>query len=104
MLEQKVEKKEIYNEGNGGVAIAWVGVIIARIGQYFDYWLLCLIIGTVITILGCVLWTKRNNRHWAFSLWGILAPIGFLGISLLKEKPRIGNGRLIVDNKGHRVS
>lgn len=75
---------------NGGVGIAWLGAVImfvgGRLAYIFDYWSAILIIGLVITIIGCVLWVQRKHRHVAFALWGLLAPIGFLGIALLKDK------------------
>jgi len=73
---------------NGGVGIAWLGTIIGWIGSRipWDYWLAVWIIGIVLAVVGSVLWAQRKNRHWAFGLWGLLAPIGFLGISLLKDK------------------
>jgi len=83
-------KNEARNKGNGGVGIAWLGAILMYIGQWvsyiWDYWLMLLMIGMAVAIVGCVLWAQRKNRHWAFGFWGILAPVGFLGISLLKEK------------------
>jgi len=75
---------------NGGVGIAWLGAITASIGSrlayVFDFWLAIVFIGLAITMIGCVLWTQRKHRHIAFALWGLLAPIGFLGIALLKDK------------------
>ena len=78
---------------NGGVGIAWLGAIVAFIGNrlifVFDYWLVIVLIGFAIVMIGCVLWTQRKHRHIAFALWGLLAPIGFLGIALLKDKSRV---------------
>lgn len=74
-------------KGNGGVGIAWLGVLIGRGAQYTtDIWLLFLIVGVLTSVYGCWLWCLRKNLHGAFCLWGILAPVGFLGISLLKDK------------------
>lgn len=39
-----------------------------------------------MSVYGCYLWTKIKNRHPAFMLWGLLTPIGLLGVSLLKDK------------------
>jgi len=81
----------ISEKGNGGVGIAWLGVIIMYVTEYwlayvFDYWLAILMVGLAITIVGCALWAQRKCRHVAFALWGLLAPIGFLGIAFLKDK------------------
>ena len=38
------------------------------------------------TMTGCYIWTRLKNRSWVFSLWGLLSPIGLLGISLLRDK------------------
>ena len=48
------------------------------------------IIGVLVSLFlilqGCYMWTQNKNRHWAFMFWGILAPIGLLGIALLRNK------------------
>jgi hypothetical protein len=35
---------------------------------------------------GCYLWTSLKNRAWGFMFWGLLAPIGLLGIAVLGDK------------------
>lgn len=78
------------DNSNGGVGIAWVGLIIMGVGSRMssEYWLVIALIGLALTFAGCVLWAKRKNRHWAFGFWGLLAPIGFLGVSLLKDRAK----------------
>lgn len=51
-------------------------------GAYFAVWTLAVL----IILAGCYIWTRLKNRHPAFLLWGLLAPVGLLGISLLKDK------------------
>jgi len=46
---------------------------IINYGAYYSIW----VIAVVLTLAGCYIWTK---------LWGLLSPIGLLGISLLKDK------------------
>jgi hypothetical protein len=75
--------------------LVWTGMIVARIGNFLPNEILSivvLLIGTIITVWGCYLWTQLKNRHWAFMFWGILAPIGLLGISLLKDKSNVYRG------------
>ena len=48
-----------------------------------------IVLGIALTLWGCFLWTQIKNRHWGFTLWGLLSPIGLLGISLLKEKSMV---------------
>lgn len=43
-------------------------------------------VAIAFTMTGCFIWTRLKNRHWAFMLWGLLSPIGLLGVSLLKDK------------------
>jgi hypothetical protein len=45
-----------------------------------------LAVGILFSLFGCYIWLKLKNRHWAFTFWGILTPIGLLGVSLLKDK------------------
>lgn len=66
-----------------------LGLIIGYAGNFIFSWpvnLITALIGIVLSVYGCYLWTKLKNRHTAFALWGILSPIGLLGISLLKDK------------------
>jgi len=74
-----------------GKTIAWFGVIVMfatnRIIAYvFDYWLAILMFGLAITMIGSVIWVLSKKRHWLFSLFGLLAPLGFIGIGVLKDK------------------
>jgi hypothetical protein len=73
-----------------GTGLAWLGVIIQYIGGWisnsFDYWIVLLFVGMSITTVGSVLWAQRKNRHALFGLFGILAPIGFIVIALLRDK------------------
>lgn len=50
-----------------------------------SFWLLY-ILAMALTLTGCYVWTRLKNRHPAFALWGLLTPIGLLGIALLKNK------------------
>ena len=70
-------------------ALVLIGWIVAYGGNLFlDYPanLITIVIGIGMSIYGCYLWTKLKNRHWVFSLWGIITPVGLLGVSLLKDK------------------
>ena len=61
------------------------GIFVAYGGGYFGAYVI-FAIGLCLVLLGCWSWTYTKNRHWAFMLWGLLAPIGLLGIGLLKDK------------------
>ncbi len=74
-----------------GVSISWIGYGIAFIGNIVIQF--SLLFGLVITTVGMVVilkgthtWATGKGRKWVFMFWGLLAPIGFLGISLLKDK------------------
>ena len=47
------------------------------------------VLAVAFTMTGCYIWTRLKNRHWIFTLWGLLSPIGLLGISLLQDKSEI---------------
>jgi hypothetical protein len=66
-----------------------VGLIVAYLSYFYaslSYGGLILFVGIGLTLWGCYLWTSLKNRHWLFMLWGLLSPIGLLGIALLKDK------------------
>lgn len=52
------------------------------------------VVAYAFTLTGCFIWTRLKERHWIFTLWGILSPIGLLGISLLKDKSVIADDRI----------
>lgn len=87
-MVQSTYKEE--NKGNSGVGIAWAGWVVGSIVTRFtgEYWLIPYTIGLVLAVVGCVLWAQRKKRHWLFGFWGLLAPIGFLGVSLLRDRSR----------------
>jgi len=43
-------------------------------------------VGLGLVLYGCFCWTRYKGRHWAFMFWGLISPIGLLGIALLKFK------------------
>jgi len=49
------------------------------------FWFL-FVLALAFTMTGCYIWTRLKNRHWGFMFWGLLTPIGLLGISCLKDK------------------
>jgi hypothetical protein len=44
------------------------------------------VVGVIMAIIGCDMWVRDKNRAWVFSLWGLVAPIGYLAIMTLKDK------------------
>ena len=67
-----------------GVILGWVGNVLIAFRQPFGY--LLWLSGLSLNIIGGYNWAKSKNRNPAFCLWGLLAPIGFLGLALLNDK------------------
>jgi uncharacterized membrane protein len=44
------------------------------------------VVGVIMAIIGCDMWVRDKNQASVFSLWGLLAPIGYLAIMALKDK------------------
>jgi hypothetical protein len=38
------------------------------------------------SVFGCYLWAKIKGRHWIWMIFGLLAPIGFLMLAVLRDK------------------
>ena len=55
--------------------------------QQPSYWFFT-VLAIALLMTGCYIWTRLKNRAWVFMLWGLLAPIGLLGISLLRDKSK----------------
>ncbi len=83
---------------SNGKGLVLIGCLLAYLGHQLLYMTgpilaySLMVIGLVILPYGCFLWVKWKNRHWAFMLWCILAPIGLIGIVLLKAKEKDGKG------------
>jgi hypothetical protein len=67
-----------------------IGVVLMNTFSFITYnnvsASIVLVASLFFTLTGCYIWTKLKSRHWAFMFWGILAPIGLLGISLLEDR------------------
>lgn len=70
-----------------------VFIVVGMLGAYIANYMVsdvsiivCAVIAIACLLSGAYIWTRMKNRHWAFMLWSLLAPIGLLGISLLKDK------------------
>ncbi len=50
--------------------------------------MLMYVVGWVCVFWGSCLWVRGKHRHWIFILWALLAPIGYLGMALLKDKTK----------------
>jgi len=72
-------------------AFILVGLVVAYLSYYYmsvsvNKGVLIQFLGMGLILWGCYLWTSLKNRHWLFILWGLLSPIGLIGIALLKDK------------------
>jgi thiol:disulfide interchange protein len=64
-----------------------LGVILAVVGRFLGaFGLLVSLVGLGLILVGCYRWTREKDRHWVFMFWGLLAPVGLLGIALLRNK------------------
>ena len=66
-----------------------VGLTVTYLSYYYTnvhFRELISVLGIGLTVWGCYLWTSLKNRHWLFMMWGLLSPIGLLGIAFLKDK------------------
>ena len=46
------------------------------------------LIGGMMAVIGCYLWSREKSRAWGFALLGLLAPLGYVVIWLLEDKNR----------------
>jgi len=73
-----------------GIILGWIAsgflyqfqeIIINETVRWIFY-----VFSIIFTMVGCYIWSRLKNRHWGFMFWGLLSPIGLLGISLLKDR------------------
>ena len=44
------------------------------------------ILGMVLVLGGCCIWAKDKKRNPLYMLWGLLLPIGFIALVVLKDR------------------
>jgi hypothetical protein len=66
----------------GGLAVAYLSLLV-DIQQWGDR---VFIVGLGLCTYGCYFWAKLKGRHWAWMLWGLLAPAGLVVLLLLKTR------------------
>ena len=67
-----------------GAIFSVMGNVAVELGYANGY--VATVVGIILALIGCYLWTRDKNRAWGFALWGLLVPIGYLGIMFLKDK------------------
>ena len=65
-----------------GIILIALGFII---GDAFNI-LIMLILGLVLIVGGCCLWAKDKKRNPLYALWGLIPPIGFIALAILKDR------------------
>ena len=70
--------------GNIELILLGMGCVMVIFGSFIRGYVS--VLGIFPTIAGCYLWVRRKNRSWMFMFWGILGPLGFPGMALLKNK------------------
>lgn len=75
----------------------WGAVVLAVIGRviliFISNWMVVLVLSIVfsvgllwLAIWGCYNWAKLKNRSGFWALFGIIAPLGFIPLMLLRTK------------------
>jgi hypothetical protein len=73
------------------IALLWFGAILSICGNVAieigrPAGAIATVIGVVLAMTGCYLWTRDKNRASGFALWGLLAPVGYIAIMSLRDK------------------
>ena len=89
-MEQQAKKGA--DKGNR-TGFVWTGIILCLIARALSsvpvVSIFVWIVGVSFLLTGCYVWTRLKNRCWAFMFWGLLAPIGLLGLCCLRDKSEI---------------
>jgi len=82
---RKKEKEEYRKSRNNFI---WFGIILLIISKFIpEYWDAILYVpGSTFIFTGCYFWTKYKNISPRFTLFGFIAPIGFIPLALIKSK------------------
>ena len=87
---QALENKELVRIRSNRTWYVWIGVVLGFVSRAFGMFslvqVIMLVVAMVFILAGCYYWTRLKNRHWAFMLWGLIAPIGLLGLTYMRDK------------------
>ena len=72
------------NKPSVRTALLVIGTILIYAGNLV--YLPMALIGFALAIWGCYIWARLKNQNRAYALLGILAPLGFIGLALLKDR------------------
>lgn len=50
--------------------------------------LVSLVVGMLLTLAGCYLWTLNKGIHWGHTAWGLITPLGLIVIASMKGKEK----------------
>ncbi len=67
-----------------GVISAFIGNIMMASGNTFGFILWSS--GIILNLVGGYAWAKYKGRSGWYTLWAILAPIGFIGLAVLEDR------------------
>ncbi|MBN1176887.1 MAG: hypothetical protein JXA51_04320 [Dehalococcoidales bacterium] len=65
-----------------GLTLVVLGV---ALGDAFNLFIM-VAMGMALVLGGCGLWVRDKNRNSAHILWGLLPPVGFIAIMMLKDR------------------
>lgn len=65
----------------------WLGIALEIIARFIpQYWnLIAYVPAGIFILIGCYFWTKYKNISLWFFLFGVIAPIGFIPLALIKR-------------------
>jgi hypothetical protein len=66
----------------GGTVIGYASLLFTRDAVVNSM----LAVALLTSVFGCYLWAKLKGRHWLWMIFGLLAPIGFLMLAVLRDK------------------
>ena len=83
-----MDKRDTYRKNRN--AWVWAGIvclIISRaMGAILPFSVLFWLLGVGFVLSGCWYWAKYKGRSGWLTLWGLLAPIGFIPLALMNDK------------------
>ena len=83
-----MNNKDTYRRNrNTGVGAGILVLIFARLlSSILLLWVILWLVGLGFVLWGCWNWTKYKGRNRWWTLCGLLAPIGFIPLALMKDK------------------
>ncbi len=86
MMNEPRSRKDSYRQARN--CLVWSGLICMGVTRALPlaFSIIISILGVGLVLSGCWYWAKYKGKSGWWAMWGLLAPIGFIALSNIKDE------------------